>query len=271
MPARRPKEPDRPFPWEAPGVMARIADMLAAIPPAQVTRPLPEGLDFEALRKTDLGLFGFHPRHGLTHGDHLPFAAKFLEPVSSSGLAVFLGTNAYHNAATSEARSRAFAAALIDAANCLRAYDEPPVSLPLDIAPGSLSVRKEVGTGLRQRGKRGFIDLLLTWTTPAGKRVALAVEFKHGAGLSTDQLRPYSTYLRQAFPEAEIASFYVTPDGQAPSGATSRAWQAVSWFHLLRRFETYLADQPARPLRADLDPFDLFRRQQWHIALGLNR
>ena len=271
MPARRPKEPDRPFPWEALGVMARIAGMLAAIPPAQVTRPLPEGLDFEALRKTDLGLFGFHPRHGLTHGDHLPFAAKFLEPVSSSGLAVFLGTNAYHNAATSEARSRAFAAALIDAANCLRAYDEPPVALPLDMAPGSLNVRKEVGTGLRQRGKRGFIDLLLTWTTPAGTPVALAVEFKHGAGLSADQLRPYSTYLRQAFPEAEVASFYVTPDGQAPSGATARAWRAVSWFHLMRRFETYLADQPARPLRADLDPFDLFRRQQWHIALGLNR
>ncbi len=269
MGTTRPKEPNRPFPWEAPGVMSRIADMLAAIPPAQVTRPLPEGLDFEALRKADLGLFGFHPRHGLTHGDHLPFAAKFLEPVSSKGLAIFLGRNAYHDAATSEARTRAFAAALIDAANCLRYVEEPPISLPLDIAPGSLSVEKEVGTGLRQRGKRGSIDLLLTWETPAGKPVALAVEFKHWAGLSVDQLRPYSQYLRQEYPDAEVASFYVTPDGHAASGATSRAWRAVSWFHLLRRFETYLADQPARPLRADLDPFDLFRRQQWRIALGL--
>lgn len=260
-------EADRP--WGKAGVQGTIVNIVNSIEFLDRSLPAPGNLSFEELRSATLGVFGFHPRHGLYHDDLLPFAAKFLEPVSSSGLATFLAPNRRHGAASAEDRSRAFVAALVDAANLQRPIGADRLAVDLNMRPGSLSVRNEVMVRRDRVKKRCFIDLHIHWLTAAGTPVHVGVEFKHGSRLSANQLAPYRAFLIRQAAGGPVLTFYVTPDGHEPTGLSARAWRPVSWFQLLRRFETYLSQQSVRSIGAEIDPFDLFRRQQWQVALGV--
>ncbi|TXM97742.1 hypothetical protein FV242_30785 [Methylobacterium sp. WL64] len=110
------------------------------------------------------------------------------------------------------------------------------------------------------------IDLLFEWTADAqGRRAVVVIEAKLGASVGEGQLKPYREEAQRRARGGPVALVLLTvvPDS---AERRHRAWAAVRWFALLRRWEGVLA------AAGDDDPeFARVRAHLWRFILSNRR
>ena len=87
---------------------------------------------------------------------------------------------------------------------------------------------------LIDEGRR--IDFVAEWMDDSGKKYAVIVEVKIGAGLHGDQIEHYENYARsQGYTAYDLV--LLAPDVQRRALVELRRWRRISWFELLRNWE----------------------------------
>lgn len=203
-----------------------------------------------------LGVFGpYWEGHALNFksGD---YGNRFTEPKATQDLSYFLSPQ--EDEPDAEARCIQFVKALFHAA-----MGSKPPGMDFTILPSSLVVANERPVRIRAAKGRAvrFIDLRIEWTSTSGKRIVIIIEAKFKHKGSASQLRIYRNAIRRK--EADVAYlyfFYLTKDARTEPGIRSVHWHPVSWFGLLRHWESGLATEN---ISHGPDGFSSFRRALW--------